>query len=147
MILQPPLRRPRNARGSATVLAAVLVAALAATSVLALGAGAVLVDHRRAQAAADLAALAGAAAAQEGADACAAADGLARANGAVLETCEVSAQTVLVEVVVDTRFVELVGEVVGRARAGPAGPPGPPLVLSAVRELTHSRSRATIRPP
>ena len=116
-------RRARAEEGSATVLATVLIGALTATAVLALVAGSVLVDHRRAQAAADLAALAGATALQEGADGCAAAGRLARANGAVLKTCRTTAATVLVEVVVDTGFADLVGTITARARAGPVLPP------------------------
>lgn len=119
-----PLRMRRTDRGSATVLAIVLIGALTAATLLALVVGAVLVDHRRAQAAADLAALAGAAALQDGADACAAADGLARANGADLASCEISAGTVLVEVVLGTGFADLTGTITARSRAGPVLGPG-----------------------
>lgn len=113
-------RRSTGEKGSATVLATVMIGALTAVTLLALTAGGILVDHRRAEAAADLAALAGAAALRDGADGCAAAERLARANGAVLAGCEVALETVLVEVVVDTGFAELVGTITARARAGPA---------------------------
>lgn len=123
MTARSSLRARRTNRGSATVLATVLIAAMTATSFLALVAGVVLADHRRAQAAADLGALAGASALQHGKDACAVAGRLALANGAVLVGCEVSQGTVLVEVTVERRFAHISGEVQARARAGPAGSP------------------------
>jgi secretion/DNA translocation related TadE-like protein len=51
--------------------------------------GAIVVDHRRAQAAADLAALAGATAAAKGESACPAAEAVARLNRAELVDCTV----------------------------------------------------------
>ena len=85
------MSRPRSAgdRGAASLLVATCVAVLL-TIGAALGVVAALVrSHRSAQSAADLAALAGAAAAQRGDDACAVAAALARANAAALVTCRV----------------------------------------------------------
>ena len=76
--------------------------------------------HRRAQSAADLAALAGAVAAQRDEDACATAGRVARGNDAELTACQVLGDDVLVTVRVASP--ELAGHgwpVIGRARAGP----------------------------
>ena len=116
-------REHRDQRGAATVTALALVAVLGAVAVvLAVGAG-LFVEHRRAQAAADLAALAGAGAVVEG-DACAAATETAGRNGAELTSCEVLDRDVRVVVAVRRSYPggwEAVVE--GVARAGPAGPP------------------------
>ena len=89
------------------------------------GAGSVVVAHRRAQAAADLAALAGAAALGRGVDACATARSIAGRNGAHLFSCVLRGDDVLVEV--RTRTVPLLGRryvLPARARAGPASSGG-----------------------
>ncbi|MDQ1105551.1 secretion/DNA translocation related TadE-like protein [Nocardioides zeae] len=113
-------------RGAATVTALAMVAVLGAVAVvLAVGAG-LFVEHRRAQAAADLAALAGAGAVAEG-DPCAAAAATAGRNGAELTSCEVLDRDVRVVVAVRRDYPggwEAVVE--GVARAGPAGPARPP---------------------
>jgi secretion/DNA translocation related TadE-like protein len=118
-------RRPGPAgrqgqHGSASLLVVtlsgvVLLLGLAAAFVTATAAA-----HRRAQSAADLAALAGAVAQQRGDDACSGAADVARGNEAELLACEVLGEDVRVTVRVSSP--ELAGhtwEVQGRARAGP----------------------------
>ena len=108
-------------RGSASLLVVtlsglVLLIGLAAAFVTATAAA-----HRRAQSAADLAALAGAVARQRGDDACGGAADMAGGNGAELVTCELLGDDVRVTVRVPSP--ELAGhtwEVLARARAGPA---------------------------
>lgn len=111
----------QDERGTATVavlalIGVVLLVAVAAAAVL----GAV-VAHRQAQAAADLAGLAGAVAAEQGGDPCAAAGDVALANRGVLTDCRVDGDDVLVTVAVDLPGeVEVLAEVSARARAGPS---------------------------
>lgn len=81
----------------------------------------VITTHRRAQTAADLAALAGAQARQRGDDACAAATRVAGANGARLGSCRLAGHDVLVAVVVAAPVVGTDVELPARARAGPLG--------------------------
>jgi secretion/DNA translocation related TadE-like protein len=107
-------------RGAATLLA------LAMTGVLLLvGAGlgvvgAMVADHRRAQAAADLAALAGAGASARGDPACVAAGELARLNDAELLECSVDGAEVRVRVrVAGPRWLGQDADLEARARAGP----------------------------
>lgn len=109
-------------RGAASLLVVALTGVLLLVG-CALGVVAAMVaDHRRAAAAADLAALAGAAALQRGDDGCAAAEPLAAANGARLVDCAVEGSDVLVTVeVTGPRWLGQRGDLVGRARAGPAG--------------------------
>ncbi|TQK68294.1 Rv3654c family TadE-like protein [Nocardioides sp. SLBN-35] len=115
-------------RGAATVLAAAMAGVLllvgAATGVV----GAIVVGHRRAQAAADLAALAGATAlGHSGRDPCSAAAEVAEANGALMETCQVDGADVLVEVRVDgPRWLGQDRDLRAAARAGPDGEEPPP---------------------
>jgi secretion/DNA translocation related TadE-like protein len=111
---------PAGDRGAATLLAVSFLGLL-----LLLGAalgvvGGMVVAHRQAQAAADLAALAGAGAISEGADACALAAGLAADNGARLVACTATAREVTVEVSVPgPRWLGQPHDLVARARAGP----------------------------
>ncbi|MDF9717093.1 MULTISPECIES: Rv3654c family TadE-like protein [unclassified Nocardioides] len=113
--------RGRDEGGFATVAALGMVMVLA-TVALAVAVGAALVvDHRRAQAAADLAALAGATALGGTGDACGAAASTAEANAARLASCEVIGRDVRVEVVVEhDSLAGRVAELRGTARAGPA---------------------------
>lgn len=114
----------RDERGAAGVMVValtgvVLLLGLAGAFVTA-GAAA----HRRAQSAADLAALSAATALQQGGPACPTAAQVAVRNGARTTGCRVEAQDVLVEVEVESPT--LLGHtwwIRGRARAGP-GPPG-----------------------
>ena len=112
--------RRHDQRGAATVVGVALAGLLTTFAFGCAGAGAVVVAHRRSQAAADLAALAGAAALQRGSDACAAATDIAGRNQAELASCSVTGDDVLVEVRTTT------GPMLGhryplsaRARAGP----------------------------
>lgn len=112
-------------RGAATVVAVALAGVLllvgAATGVV----GAIVVAHRRAQAAADLAALAGAVAQGRGQDPCAAAAEVAGVNGAVVATCRVDGADVLVEVrVAGPRWLGQDRDLLAAARAGPASGEG-----------------------
>lgn len=107
--------------GAATVLAISLVALLTVVAFTAAGMTGLVAAHRRAQAAADLSALAAAATLQEGGSGCAAAARVADRNGAELVGCSQEGRTVLVGVVVRTRPIG--GQrwaLPGRARAGPA---------------------------
>lgn len=124
-----PRRTPsRTARGSATVPA---VACLGLVLVVGVALGEVtgwVVAHRQAQAAADLAALAGAAEAQDGADPCAAAAAVATANGAALARCLADGSEVTVEVeVTGPRWLGQDHDFSAEARAGPGDVFGPDL--------------------
>ncbi|MFJ9313743.1 Rv3654c family TadE-like protein [Pimelobacter simplex] len=120
--------RSTDERGAATVLAVAMAGVLllvgAATGVV----GAIVVDHRRAQAAADLAALAAAAAhADPGRHPCTTAARVATANGATLRSCRRDGPDVVVTVVVQgPRWLGQEGDLIASARAGPdparAGP-------------------------
>lgn len=115
-----PTRR-RDEGGAATVLAVALVGLLvwvtAALSVV----GAMFAAHRAAQAAADLAALAGASAVARSRDPCAAAETTASANDARLSGCALEGREIRVTVVVSgPRWRGLAtGDLVAESRAGP----------------------------
>lgn len=120
-------RSRHDERGAATVMVFAMVVVLGATAlVLVTGAG-LFVEHRRAQAAADLAALAGAAAvggpgAGSGGSACSVAARTATRNGAELTSCEVLGRDVRVRVAIRRGYAGgLTAVVEGAARAGPAG--------------------------
>lgn len=107
-------------RGAASLLAVSCLGLLlllgAALSVV----GAMVAAHRQAQAAADLAALAGASAVVGG-DPCGDAAAVAEANGGSVASCAVDGYDVVVEVVVPgPRWLGATGDLTGRARAGPA---------------------------
>jgi secretion/DNA translocation related TadE-like protein len=110
--------------GAAGLLTVGAAAAVLAVSVTALAWGGVLVARHRADRAADIAALGGAATLQTGGDACSVAARLAAAQGARVTACRVIDATVLLEVAVDvagpaTRWGRL-PPARARARAGPA---------------------------
>lgn len=105
----------RNSQGAATVFALALVGALTALAWGCCSAVAVVVAHRQAQNAADLAALAGAIHEQSGCDV---ASRVTSANGARLVSCSVTGGVVTVQVVVQTSLGTHV-EIQARARAGP----------------------------
>ncbi len=121
--MSPRLRHQPTERGGATVLAVGLVGVLATLAVLVGALGGAVADLRRAESAADLAALAGAGAAQAGEDPCGSARFSAGRNGARLVACAVAGEVVTVRVqrrthpVLGRRFT-----VSGRARAGPVQP-------------------------
>ena len=109
----------RGSRGAATVLGVAMAGLLLLLGVALAELTAVVAAHRRAQAAADLAALAGASAPAEP---CAAAERVALANGARLAACtpEGSRAGVLVTVRVDgPPGLDRVLVIEGHARAGP----------------------------
>ncbi len=110
---------PRRERGSATVQAAFLVGLLTVTALLAAAVVAVLVAHRRAASAADLAALAGASALQHGQPGCEAAAAIADANVVRLVSCETSGDVLTIHVAAEVRVFTSHLEVDARARAGP----------------------------
>ena len=107
-------------RGSATVMAMSVIGLL-----LSLGAGlgvatAMFVDHRVAQSAADLAALAAAQTLGTGGAACTMAADVAAANHAHLTDCMVTAREVSVTVRVEgPRWLGQTGDLTAQARAGP----------------------------
>jgi len=111
-------------RGSAAVLAVTFMGLLVAVALLATAIGGVVVDQRRAESAADLAALAGAGAAQAGEDPCWAAAVVARRNGARLGGCATDGVVVTLTVTRPSRLalLRLVGAGLtlrAEARAGP----------------------------
>ncbi|MDA2809291.1 hypothetical protein O4J56_01455 [Nocardiopsis sp. RSe5-2] len=104
--------------GSGTVWVLVVCALVWTAAVAAVIVGGARVDRHHAGAAADLAALAGARRAAEGADrSCAAAARTARANGAQVESCATEGLEVVVEVSVPVRTWPTRAH--ARARAGP----------------------------
>jgi secretion/DNA translocation related TadE-like protein len=114
------MSRPRDQDGVVVVLAVGLAALLVLIAVVCSGAVALVAAHRKVQAAADLAALAGAEAVRTGREGCAGAGRIAAENGAVLRDCHVAGS--VVEVVVRLEL-DLVGSRVltARARAGQVG--------------------------
>ena len=112
-------------RGSATVWVLALCGVLVSLGAAAVLVGGAVAGRHRAEAAADLAALAAAGRAVSGAaDPCAAAESVASANGAVLESCAVHPGAVVeVRVTVGVMLGPLGRRPASaRARAGPAGP-------------------------
>jgi secretion/DNA translocation related TadE-like protein len=115
-------RSERGERGAATLLAlgmaGVLLIVGAALGVV----GALVVDHRRAQSAADLAALAGALAGARGEPPCAAAGAVAGLNDAELLDCVFDGVTVTVRVEVSgPHWLGQQADLEASARAGPDG--------------------------
>lgn len=110
----------RDESGAATVLVAAMAGVLLVLG-SALGVvSAMVVDHRRAQAAADLAALAGAGALGRAGEACAEATRIAAANDARVVSCAVVGRDVLVAVSVEgPHWLGQTGDLTARARAGP----------------------------
>lgn len=116
--MRPRGSRRRSARGAATVLGVAFAGLLLLLGVALVELTAVVAAHRRAQAAADLAALAGA---TSRAGPCAAAGSVALANGARLTSCTPEGVGVLVSVRVDTPpGLGRLLVIEARARAGPA---------------------------
>lgn len=110
----------RDERGSASMLVVVHLTVLVLLGCALAAVAGLVVDQRRAQSAADLAALAGATSLARGADGCAAAGSSAAANDARLTGCTVSGRDVRVEVSVPgPRWLGRTPSLVGRARAGP----------------------------
>lgn len=110
----------RSERGTASLFVVGLTGVLLLIGMAAAFVVATAAAHRRAQGAADLAALAAATALQEGADPCGTAGRFAGTNGARLTGCRVLGEDVTVQVAVaGPRFLDHGWEPVGRARAGP----------------------------
>jgi secretion/DNA translocation related TadE-like protein len=107
-------------RGAASLLVVAFASVLLLTTAGLGVAGAMVAAHRTAQAAADLAALGGAAAHQRGDDGCAEAGRLAAGNGARLRHCQVAEADLVVEVVVaGPRWLGQPHDLAATARAGP----------------------------
>ena len=113
--------RPRDERGAAVVIAIGLIGVLAFVAAVGVGTEAIVLGHRRAQVAADLAALAGAGALQRGVDACAAADRIAERHEAVLTRCVVDGRSVEVSTSIALPLALGGADLTARARAGPQG--------------------------
>lgn len=123
-----PRRRAAGERGSGTVLVLGVIGVLLA---LAVGVTALIRAQAaagRARLAADLAALGGATALNSitaPADPCVVAGGVARANGAVLSSCAVTGEDVVVEAAVRVQVLGVDRTATAAARAGPVDAPGP----------------------
>ena len=122
-------------RGSATVWAATGVAVIMIVFLVGLHLGAAVIARHRAEAAADLAALAAAGLAVEGTEAaCARADEIAGAMGGTVTDCRLAGWDALVEVRVPISIAfPGIDAAAGRARAGPVpttddSVPAPPVV-------------------
>lgn len=117
--------RQGEERGAATLVVLAFGGLLLFVGLALAGVAAIVLTQRSAQAAADLAALAGASAAGSGADACAVAAEIAEANGAALATCELAGPVVTVDVRVDgPRLAGRRYDVTAQARAGPVDEAG-----------------------
>ncbi len=125
------IRRRRAApaeRGAATLLVTACLGVIVLVGCALAVVAAMIAAHRSAQAAADLAALAGAVAARDGRDPCAAADLVAADNGARLVRCSSTGPEITVEVEVPgPHWLGQRHDLAAAARAGPGtGPPGTP---------------------
>lgn len=119
--MRPARRVARGDDGAATLLVTACLGLLllvgAALAVIA----AMIAAHRSAQAAADLAALAGALAVRDGGEVCGAASDVAAANGARVTRCSVAGDDVTVRVeVAGPRWLGQRHDLAAEARAGPA---------------------------
>ena len=115
-------RHRRDEAGIAVPMVVVGMALVTTVAIVVALLGRLLADQRRADSAADLAALAGAAAVQRGEPPCEAVAWAVTRNGARLGSCTVEGEHVRVEVV--RRSASFLGrelEVAGAAHAGPVG--------------------------
>lgn len=111
--------RARDERGVAVVVTIGLIAVLVLVASVTVGTVAIVLAHRRAQVAADLASLAGAAALQQGGDACATAARIVSLNEGTMTACQTAGSSVVVATAVRL-FASLGGaDVPARSRAGP----------------------------
>ena len=114
--------RRRDEAGLAVPFVVGATALLASLALVVTLMGRLLADHRRAASAADLAALAAAAAVQFGRPACEAAESSARSNGARLTSCVVEGDRVRVEAArVSVSVLGRSVEVTAAAHSGPVG--------------------------
>jgi secretion/DNA translocation related TadE-like protein len=117
-----PRRPPAGERGAATVVVTACLGVLLLVGCALAVVAAMVTAHRTAQAAADLAALAGATAARDGGDPCSAAGAIAADNRARLTSCDVAGREVTVEVEVPgPKWLGQSHDLAAAARAGPAG--------------------------
>lgn len=117
---------PRDDGGMATVLACFCAMALIAFTTLALHVGAAAVARERAETAADLGALAGAAVALGGERvACDAATAVVAANGGTIDSCLLQGADVLVVVSLAAAIGPVTRPAEARARAGPVAEQSP----------------------
>jgi len=112
-------RRSRDESGAAVVVAISLVAVLVFVAAISAGTVGIVLAHRRAQAAADLAALAAAGALQRGGDPCAAAAMIAGRHDAEVTRCTVDAPSVVVATAVALPAALGGSHLPAQARAGP----------------------------
>ncbi len=113
------MSRSGGERGAAALLALAMTAVILVVGAGLGVAGAMVVAHRRSQAAADLAALAGASASARGDPACGSAGEIARLNGAELLACAVDGSAVTVRVrVTGPRWLGQDADLEATARAG-----------------------------
>jgi secretion/DNA translocation related TadE-like protein len=111
----------RDEAGSATLLVLAMAGVLLLLGAALAVATAMVVAHRAAQSAADLAALAGARAVAGGGDGCSVATEVAVTNGASLTVCTVSGRRIDVEVeVAGPHWLGQAADLEARSRAGPA---------------------------
>jgi secretion/DNA translocation related TadE-like protein len=112
--------RFRDAVGSATLLVLAMGGVLMLLGASLAVVTAMVADHRSAQSAADLAALAAAQGVRAGADGCAEAARVATANAAELIGCSVTGGTVDVQVrVAGPRWLGQTADLLAHSRAGP----------------------------
>jgi secretion/DNA translocation related TadE-like protein len=109
----------RDEDGAGTVLALAMMGLLVTVTLATSGVVGVVAGHRRAQSGADLAALAGAGALQDGGDACQGAGVIARRNGTRLRGCEIDGWNVTVVVSATVHLPGSPMELEARGRAGP----------------------------
>lgn len=119
-----PRTPPGDERGVAVVVVLALVMVLVTVAFVSVGTVAIVLGHRRAQVAADLAVLAGAAALQQGGDACAAVVRIAARHDARVTGCVVEGLTVAAATAVDLPAILGGREARARSRAGPASATG-----------------------
>lgn len=113
--------RRADERGSATLLVLAMAGLLMFLGLGLSGVAAIVLTQRSAQAAADLAALAGASAVASGSDACEGAAAIAESNGVTLVDCRLAGPVVTVAVTVaGPRLIDRRYDVTAEARAGPA---------------------------
>ena len=114
---------PRDEDGAGTILVVAMLGLLVTVTLATSGVVGVVATHRQAQSAADLSALAGAAALQDGGDPCRRAGVIATRNGAQLRGCRVEQWNVAVEVTSSMRLPGASMDLAARARAGPVSGP------------------------
>jgi secretion/DNA translocation related TadE-like protein len=144
-----PLRtRPAHDEGIATVWAATGAAVIMAALLLGLHLGAAVAARHRAEAAADLAALAAAGQAVHGAGiACRRAEVIAQQMGGEIIRCLLFGWDALIEVHVPVPLALASTEAVGRARAGPMESEPPSAPSPTGQDTTYRRAGPARRKP